>query len=139
MDALEGDQPDVVVAVLRRSSRILVIRRGPDVSDTDWWTFPTGTVESNESHAEALVREVEEELGYMVRPGRKVWECLTDDGAFRLHWWTATGGLSDPRLAPGEVAESRWVTASGVLGLHPTFEGDRRFVTDVLPALTFEP
>lgn len=76
-----------------------------------------------------------EELGIDVTPRQKVWECLTDDGTFRLHWWTADVATTEFNPDPGEVAEIRWVTADEFLGLEGTFQGDRDFVTDVFHTL----
>ena len=126
---------DAVVAVLRDGDRVLVIRRGSAVQRSGYWTPLSGTVEAGESQRDALVREVREEVSLEVRPIAKVWECPTDDGRYRLHWWTAE--VEDGRLAPDlrEVAEARWVTAREFDALDPTFEGDREFFERVLPGL----
>ena len=124
-----------VVAILRRGSRILVIRRGPDTLRPGYWCPPSGRLEPGETQEQALVREIGEELGLAATPVAKVWECPTDDGTFLLHWWTADARAGEPVPDPGEVAEARWVTPEEFLRLEPTFEGDRAFFEDVLPAL----
>lgn len=123
------------MAVLVRAGRVLVIRRGPGVLNPGYWTPPSGRVEPGESQPEALVREAREELGVAVTPVAKVWECDTDDGAYRLHWWLAE--VADGELAPDpdEVAEVRWVRPDDFRRLEPTFEGDHEFFDRVLPAL----
>jgi 8-oxo-dGTP diphosphatase len=124
-----------VVAVLRRGDRLLVIKRAPGVITPGYWTPPSGRIEPGETHEQALIREVEEELGVKATPIAKVWECPTDDGEFRLHWWTADIDSHDLRLDPTEVADARWVTSDEFLELEPTFFGDRDFMTHVLPTL----
>jgi 8-oxo-dGTP diphosphatase len=124
-----------IVAVLRRGDRLLVIKRAPGVILPGYWTPPSGRIEPGETHEQALVREVEEELGVKVTPVAKVWECPTDDGEFLLHWWTAELGSDELRLDPTEVADARWVTGDEFLKLEPTFAGDRDFITHVLPTL----
>lgn len=126
---------EAVVAVLRRGERMLVVRRGPRARRPGYWSPVSGRIEAGESQAEAVVREVREEVGLEVRPLGKVWECPTDDGRYRLHWWSVevTGGELDPE--PGEVAEARFVDPSEFLALEPTFEGDREFFERVLPRL----
>lgn len=127
---------DAVVAVLRRADgRLLVILRGPGARMPGYWAPLSGGVEPGEDQAQALVREVREEVGLDVAPGEKVWECPTDDGSWRLHWWTAT--FTDDRLTPDprEVADVRWVTAGEYAALSPTFVGDHPFFEDVLPSL----
>ena len=124
-----------VVAVLRRGDRLLVIKRAPGVILPGYWTPPSGRVEPGETHEQALVREVEEELGVKATPIAKVWECPTDDGEFLLHWWTADIDSHELRLDSTEVADARWVTCDEFLELEPTFSGDRDFITYVLPTL----
>jgi 8-oxo-dGTP pyrophosphatase MutT (NUDIX family) len=130
--------PDAVVAVVADAGRVLVIRRGPAVRNPGYWTPLSGRVEPGESQAEAVVREVREEVGLVARPVAKVWECDTHDGAFRLHWWTAVPvGGPEPalRLDPGEVADARWVRPEEFRRLEPTFDGDHEFFERVLPGL----
>jgi 8-oxo-dGTP diphosphatase len=128
-------KPDAVVAVLTRAGRFLIIRRGPDVIMPGYWTPPSGRVEPGETQPETLVREVREEVGLAVRPVSKVWECDTEDGSYRLHWWTAevTGGALS--LDPGEVSDARWVRPHEFDTLAPTFADDRRFFREILPTL----
>jgi len=125
-----------VVAVLRRGDRLLLIKRAPGVILPGYWTPPSGRIEPGETHEQALIREVEEELGVKGTPIAKVWECPTDDGEFLLHWWTADIDSHELRLDPTEVADARWVTCEEFLELEPTFSGDRDFITHVLPTLT---
>jgi 8-oxo-dGTP diphosphatase len=124
-----------VVAVLRRGDRLLLIKRAPVVILPGYWTPPSGRIEPGETHEQALIREVEEELGVKATPIAKVWECPTDDGEFLLHWWTADVDSHELRLDPTEVADARWVTCDEFLELEPTFSGDRGFITYVLPTL----
>ncbi len=98
--------------------------------------MPTsGRIEPGEGQREAVEREMGEELGLVVIPRAKIWECPTDDGDFTLHWWTADAGTEALRPDPDEVADARWVTPAEFLALDPTFEGDHRFFAEVLPTL----
>ncbi|WP_055492827.1 NUDIX domain-containing protein [Streptomyces sp. TP-A0356] len=129
------DRREAIVAVLRRADRVLVIRRGPEARRSGYWAPLSGKLEPGETQAEALVREVREEVGLTVSPGAKVWESETDDGLFRLHWWTADPGTGDVAPDPGEVSEARWVTAEEFLAMDPVFDGDREFFERILPRL----
>ena len=93
-------------------------------------------IEAGESQEAAVVREVGEETGLHVRALEKVWECPSDDGLFRLHWWTVDTDSAELELDPGEVSEARWVTPAEFLELKPTFEADREFVSHVLPSVS---
>ncbi|MDH6217054.1 NUDIX domain-containing protein [Streptomyces pseudovenezuelae] len=126
---------EAIVAVLRRDGRVLVVRRGPDVARPGYWQPLSGKLEPGETQRQALVREVHEEIGLTVSPGAKVWESLTDDGHFRLHWWTTEDSTGDPVPDGDEVTEARWVTPEEYLELTPVFEGDREFFERILPNL----
>ena len=126
---------EAVVAVLRRSNRVLVIKRGPKAILPGYWAPPSGRIESGETHEEALVREMKEELGLKATPIAKVWQCPTDDHHFVLHWWTAATDVRPLQVEPDEVSDVRWVTSDEFLALEPTFADDREFFRSVLPTL----
>ncbi|RPF32062.1 NUDIX domain-containing protein [Streptomyces sp. TLI_185] len=128
-------QREAIVAVLRRGGRVLAIRRGPGVPRPGYWQPLSGKVEPGETQEQAVVREVREEVGLTVSPLAKVWESETDDGLFRLHWWTADATTDEVVPDPVEVAETRWVTPEEFLALTPVFDGDREFFERILPGL----
>lgn len=70
--------------MLRRSDRVLVIRRGPQARRPGFWAPLSGKIERGETQEEALIREVSEEVGLHVSPLAKVWESQSDDGRFLL-------------------------------------------------------
>ncbi|WP_405579480.1 NUDIX domain-containing protein [Streptomyces sp. NBC_01092] len=126
---------EAIVAVLLRADRVLAVRRGPAVARPGYWQPVSGKIEAGETQRDAVVREVQEEVGLTVVPLAKVWESQTDDGSFRLHWWTARAETGDVVPDPDEVGEARWVTPQEFLSLDPVFEGDREFFERILPAL----
>lgn len=124
-----------VMVVVRNGSRVLVIRRGERVPRPGYWTPVSGSIEDGESQREAAVREVSEEVGLDVTPLGKVWECLTDDGSYRLHWWLADYAGGELRPDPREVGAARWIGPGEFATLSPTFADDRRFFAEILPTL----
>lgn len=129
-------QGEAIVAILRRADRLLAIRRGPTVSRPGYWQPLSGKVEAGETQEEALVREIREEVGLSAAPLAKVWESETDDGLFRLHWWTADAPVGEVVPDPVEVGDFRWVTPEEFLTLNPVFDGDREFFEHILPDLS---
>ena len=61
-----NDMVQVVAAILEREGLILIGQRTAQQSHALKWEFPGGKVEPGESPAQALVRELEEELA--IRP-----------------------------------------------------------------------
>ena len=95
--------PEAVVAVITKEKMVLIIQRGEDVPFPGYWAPLSGKMEPQEDQAEAVVREVREEVGLTVRPVRKVWECTAASGSHKLHWWLAewcpeTSGPTHERL-----------------------------------------
>jgi len=62
----------VVAAIIERAGDILVGQRTAEQSHPMKWEFPGGKVEPGESAAEALARELEEELGIRRATGEEV-------------------------------------------------------------------
>lgn len=115
--------------------RLLLIRRGAEVPHPGYWAPLSGKVEPGESQAAAVAREVREEVGLAVRVDREVWECPSDDGAFRLHWWTAAARTNAFVPNAREVAAARWILPAQFGAFTPTFVADRQFFSEVWPGL----
>lgn len=57
---------EVVCGVLQKDGRYLIARRAQGIHE-NIWEFPGGKVEEKETHEEAVVREIHEELALDVR------------------------------------------------------------------------
>jgi 8-oxo-dGTP diphosphatase len=83
------DHPAVGVgAVVIHRDKVLLIRRGKEPL-RGRWVIPGGTVEVGETLHEALVREIEEETGIVVRPLEVVMvfdRIEREAGAVRYHY-----------------------------------------------------
>ena len=62
----------VVAGLLVRDGLVLICQRRPDQPMALQWEFPGGKIESGESPEQALVRELQEELGIRATIGSRV-------------------------------------------------------------------
>jgi 8-oxo-dGTP diphosphatase len=149
--------PCVGAIVRDDAGRLLLIKRGHEPG-AGLWSVPGGRIEPGETDAEALVREMAEETGLQVEPGRLIGRVqrpgLGEDVIdIRDYAATVTGGT----LRPGDdAADARWfgeeelaalevteglleaLTDWGVLGLSSPFSGYQRGALFV-PSRTFRP
>jgi 8-oxo-dGTP diphosphatase len=102
----------VVAAVVRDSSnRILIAKRAPDVHMGGLWEFPGGKAENSETREQALVRELQEELGLTAtsyRPLIRIPHHYPGKSVL-LDVWEVTGWLGEPHGREGQPI--RWVNA----------------------------
>jgi mutator protein MutT len=106
--------PCVGAIVVDERGRLLLVRRGHDPG-AGLWSIPGGRIEPGETDAEALVRELREETGLTVRPGRLAGRVTRSGGpgtVFDIRDYFATiadGTGTGPLKAGDDAAEARWV------------------------------
>ena len=130
---------DAVAIVISEAGRFLLIKRAKKDASEDYWCPVTGAVETGETQEQAVIREAKEELGITVKPVRKVWECLTHNKEYRLHWWMARLASDSVNADPQEVKEYRWISVSEMPGIGKMFEGDLVFFKTIAPRLRPDP
>jgi 8-oxo-dGTP diphosphatase len=108
-EAGKREQPIVVVAaVIERDDSFLLTQRLADTHLAGFWEFPGGKIASGETHTDALIREIREELDSGVEVGPLVFETEHDypDRRISLHFYRCTL-LGLPRPLLGQ--QMRWV------------------------------
>lgn len=123
----------VLAAVIRRRGRFLVGRRPEHKRHGGLFEFPGGKVHPGEADAEALARELVEELGLTVgATGATLFSAADPGSPFHVHF-VAVRAEGDPLAL--EHRELVWATAgelaAGGLELAPC---DARFVAEALEA-----
>jgi 8-oxo-dGTP diphosphatase len=119
---MPGNVVPCVGAVVKDSGgRLLLIKRGHEPGK-GLWSLPGGRIESGETDAEALVREMLEETGLIVAPGRLLGRVRRPGIAgdvidIRDYAATVTGGTL---RAGDDAADARWVGAEELGGLAVT-------------------
>ena len=114
-DQSESGVKQGAVAVIKDGDKFLSIKRAQSVSFPGKICFPGGRVEPGETVEQALVREMQEELGIAVRPVRLIWKSISARG-FELNWCTAeikTGEVVSPDQS--EVESFEWLTQSEMM------------------------
>jgi len=115
-----NDKIACVGAVIHdRRGRLLLIQRGQEPG-RGLWSLPGGRVEPGETDHEAVVREVAEETGLRVRPGRlvgRVSRAAPSGGVYDIADYACEVAGEDA-LRPGTDADdAQWVTAADYAGL----------------------
>ena len=119
----------VVAGALVGPQGVLLVHRSPNRRYyPDCWDFPGGHIEPGESAADALARELREEIGVEATitgaPALRVVEDETADDGLVLQLWLITAWAGEPaNLAPEEHDELRWVDVHDVSALdlaHPS-------------------
>ena len=116
-----------MIAVVLVERKFLVIKRSEHVRSPGMSCFPGGTIEIGETQQQALIREMQEELGIDVTPVRKVWESRLRAG-WKLHWWlTAMNATQRIMPDPDEVEDYSWMGADEIRPMEDLLSSNREF------------
>ena len=108
----------VVAAVIRNGSRFLVCRRAPHKAHSGLWEFPGGKVEVGETDAQALTREIREELNVEISIGDFIVMSSSEVNGKVIEMNTYFAGLvSDSPASSSDHDELRWVENHELLEL----------------------
>ena len=102
----------VVGGLLSSNGKLLLCHRRPNrTSYPDVWDVPGGHVDGDETIQQALVRELDEELGIQVEPPQgDPWVTLQSND-LELHLFLIDRWMGDPQnLAVEEHDDIRWVS-----------------------------
>ncbi len=96
----------VVAAILHRQGWVLLARRGPGEKHAGAWEFPGGKIEPGESPAEALRREIREELALdLVGEAREILRHVLPEFGIELIFLVAACPEGEPRLSVHDRCE----------------------------------
>ena len=122
-------RPELCVgAIARRGDELLLVRRGTDPG-RGLWSVPGGRVETGETLADAVVREIREETGLEATCGAFVgWVERIGVGYHFVILDFEVDAAGDP-VAGDDADEARWVAISA-LDDHPLVDGLADFLRD---------
>jgi 8-oxo-dGTP diphosphatase len=117
----------VAAALFDAERRVLIAERPAGKHMAGWWEFPGGKVGPGESDAQALVRELREELGVDAEPDALIMTLTHDypDRIVDLVLWRATVKSGVPQGLDGQ--HLKWVYCDA-LAAERLLEADRPFV-----------
>ena len=117
----------VAAALYDRDGRVLIAERPAGKHMAGRWEFPGGKVGAGESEAEALAREIREELGVDVIASRPFMRLAHsyDDRDVELSMWIVEGFTGEPQGLDGQ--RLKWVAPARLLE-EDILEADRPFV-----------
>jgi len=116
----------VAAAMFDAERRVLIAERPAGKHMAGWWEFPGGKVASGESDAQALIRELREELGVEAKPDVEIM-TLTHEYPDRVVdlvlWRVSANGV--PRGLDGQ--QLKWVDCDS-LGSERLLPADQPFI-----------
>lgn len=74
----------VVCGVVKNDGNVFICRRNTEKSLAGYWEFPGGKIEKDETHEEALKRELFEELQMLVEVKKFIGESSFDYGDYEV-------------------------------------------------------
>jgi 8-oxo-dGTP diphosphatase len=100
----------VVAGAIVAESMVLIAQRTRPPELAGRWELPGGKVAAGESEAEALARELAEELGVDVQVGARLGDDVALNATTMLRAYAATLVSGEPH--PHDHAALRWVSAA---------------------------
>ena len=101
---------EVVGAIIVDNGKILCAQRGPEKSLANFWEFPGGKVEANETPIEALKRELTEELLITVTVEDEMFESTKHEYDFGIvHLTTFICHLEEGQPQLTEHVAIKWL------------------------------
>ncbi len=104
--------------IINSSHQILACKRASDQVMPGNWEFPGGKVDAGETQLEALIRELDEELGIKIETATAIDTTEHDYGAMIVHITFYSCSFENQELNPSVHSECRWVSATEAKSLN---------------------
>jgi len=101
---------EVVAAVIRSGEKFLICRRPAHKARGLLWEFPGGKLEPGETHAEAIVRECQEELGVILAVEDVLTELVHEYPDVIVHLTVFNTRIEQGVPQRIEHADLQWIT-----------------------------
>lgn len=105
-----------VAVILKKKDKFLLVKQNKKPYQY-FWAPVHGTMASNETEEEAVIRETYEEVGLNVKPIKKLGVSKSDYKVIQLHWWFAECKQEQIKIDPREIAAFGYFSLSDMLSL----------------------
>ena len=95
--------------ILKDDSKVLIAQRPYQKNYGGLWEFPGGKLENGETPAEALIRELQEELNIVVDTGRELVPYTFSDQAMEFTFYPIFCRIAEGKVENREHPEIKWV------------------------------
>ena len=100
---------EVVAAIIQHERKILATQRGYG-DFKDGWEFPGGKMEPGETMQQAIIREIQEELGVTISPTKLVTTVEYDYPTFHLTMHCLLSTVVEGEIKLIEHEDAKWLT-----------------------------
>ena len=109
----------VVGAIIENDvGEIFCALRSPEMSLPNYWEFPGGKIEENETPEQALVREISEEFNCEITVGEKVEDTTYEYEKVIVRLETFKSRILSGQPVAQEHAETKWVAPENLLAMN---------------------